>query len=220
MLAVKKIGGISTIKRKGLKSAKWAENRRGPLPSISQHVIDAKSAPAFREGIHRHRLPMSKVKITQAQTGAGQAATPRIRARLSTRCSIGCALPLGFRGKRLPCPTRIGACFGLAHIHGPVEHSRHFIECQVGEHGARQPSRAFSPPECRMRNSLGSLPIPVFIGPKSTIFIATGGDELEKLAISHFVLIDGKRRNLNFMGFKFVVPAERTAGQRKTEGSG
>jgi hypothetical protein len=59
------------------------------------------------------------------------------------------------------------------------------------------------------------LPVPVFVViavvivaviPECARFVAAGVDEVQILAVRHLVLIDGKRRDVEGVGFILVVP--------------
>src|ERR1019366_2581185 len=57
MFAVKKIRGVTRIKRKRLKSWKRAKNRRCPLPTVTDHIHHAERARTFRMRIDCSRVP-------------------------------------------------------------------------------------------------------------------------------------------------------------------
>src|SRR5205807_2152984 len=53
-----------------------------------------------------------------------------------------------------------------------------------------------------------SLPIPVVIGPERARVVAARQEEVQILAIGHFVAVDFKSWDIYSRGFVFVVPAE------------
>src|SRR5713101_488184 len=210
MLPIKEISGVPAVERKWLETGKRSENGGGPFPPVTQHIVNAKSALPFRKRIHRHGVPTVKVKI--AEPGIRRLRAPRISPCLSVDAAVGGMLPLRFRGERLPCPSRIGRCLSLTHIHRPIQRQRHFVE-----HGAPEPPIAIPLPEQRMRNSVSSFPVPVIVVPESPSLVAAGRHELEILPVCYFVAIDLKRRNIDRVSFVLIVPTKVFSAPRETQ---
>src|ERR1700730_15660144 len=99
MFAIEKISGVTGIERKSLESGKRTKNGGSPLPSISHHVMHAKSAASRRKRIHRRWVPVVEIKI--AERGIRRFAAPRIDSFGSIHGAIGGAMPLRFSRKRL-----------------------------------------------------------------------------------------------------------------------
>src|SRR5260370_7828480 len=127
---------------------------------------------------------------------------PRVRPCVSVDAAVGGAVPLRFRGERLPCPTRVRACLCMTRIHGPVQRQLHLIK-----HRAPKPARAiFFFPEQGMRNAMSGLPVPVIVVPESTRLIAATHDGLELLPLCHLVLLNLHPSNFPRLPFIFIVP--------------
>src|SRR5580704_1785051 len=217
VFAVEEIGGVTAVERKGLEPGERGELGGGPLPPVTQYAVDAEGALASGKRIHRHGIPTSEIKV--AERVCRLCAPPRICPLLAVWSGICGALPLGFRGQRLPCPAGIGFRFRLTHVDWPIQRQR-----DVLEHGAIQPLIALALPESGLRNSLTGFPVPGFIViliitvvPQLTRFVPTRADELEILLVRHLELIDGKRRDIDAVSFVLVVPAEEAATTRESQ---
>ena len=143
MLAIKKISRVAAIKRKRLESWERRENRRRPLPTISQHVVHSKSALPRGKRIHRRRIPMFEIKVAECRIW--RCAAPREKSFCSVFIAVRGPVPLLFCGKRLPRPARISLRLCVAHIDRPVQRQRNFFE-----HAAIKPSLGRLGPKHRM----------------------------------------------------------------------
>src|SRR5258708_17083362 len=83
-------------------------------------------------------------------------------------------MPLRLRGQRLARPARVGAGFGMARIHRPLQGQRN-----LAEHGAVSPFAAGARPENRALNIVGGPPLPVGSFPELRVFIAARIHELK-----------------------------------------
>src|SRR5579884_2312032 len=201
MFAVKKVRGIARIKRKGFKPGERFKDRRGPFPSVAEQIGYAKGAAATGVRMDWSRIPVREVKIASAFFRS--AFSPRIRPFQPFRCSVCCAMKLGLGRKLFAGPPGKSRGFCMAYVDGPVKRQRDFRK-----HGATVPGTSARDPENRMPDSLTLDPLPVRLGPEVPVFIASRLQKLQKVAIRHLVLIDGKRRHLHSMALKFIVPAE------------
>ncbi len=91
----------------------------------------------------------------------------------------------------------------MTHIYGPVKRKGYLFK-----HSPVAPLAISSLPANRVGNVLFSFPPPVRIAPQGAIFVATGGYELQILAIRHFVAVDGEGRKRHETFFILVVPAK------------
>src|SRR5208282_1997170 len=204
MLAIKKIGRVAPVERKWLESRKRTERRGCPLPSVAQQIMHTEGALAIRKRIYGRRIPAIKIEI--AALRIGHFVAPGIPTRPSVARAIRRPLPLRFRGKRLPCPTSIGRSLRLTHIDGPIE--RCPVERRLCKHSAPIPLRVSFFPECRMRNLLRTLPVPICFVPKGASLVAAIRHELKKLPVGYLVAIDFESGNVGGMSFILIVPAE------------
>src|SRR5208337_860548 len=111
VLAIKKIGGVATVKRKWLESGEWSKNGGGPLPPIAEQIVDAESALGLGKRIYGQGVPAMKVEITEL--GVRRFAAPGVWASVSVKRAVGGAVPLGLGGERLPCPAGVGGRLGV-----------------------------------------------------------------------------------------------------------
>src|SRR5688572_8900182 len=106
---------------------------------------------------------------------------PRVGALFVRMGSIRGSMVLGLRGQNhAPC-RGIGQCFAMRDINRPIERQR-----DLGEHGAQFPFGAVPPPECRR--------------------ISPGTNELEIIAVGHFVFRYGESRDMSLVLLEFVIP--------------
>src|SRR5271166_4502702 len=70
VLAIKKIGRVTTVKRKRLKSREGREDRRSPLPSVPQHSLHTEGTLSLRKSINWRGIPSIEVEITQIRIGS------------------------------------------------------------------------------------------------------------------------------------------------------
>src|ERR1700678_2921078 len=126
-----------------------------------------------------------------------------------------CALPLGFTGQRLPCPVGVGFRLRLTNVDRPIQGKGDIVK-----HRPIHPLIAGALPESWMGNASVRFPTPVIVARKHAIFVAACSYEVEILLIRYFVFIDGKRGNVDGVGFVFVVPSENTSATREAESNG
>src|SRR5579862_3872337 len=113
MLAVEEIRRISGIKREFFKAGKWPEWRRGPLPSVPEHLD--RSVHAGGTQVHRRRIPPSKICVYGSRTLRGP-------------------VELRFRRQRSSASFRIRRRLRVRDVHRPVERQWNFAE-----HAAQKP---------------------------------------------------------------------------------
>ena len=169
--AVEEIGGVSRIKLKRLKTRKWREQCRGPLPSVSDQIGNAKCALSLSKRSDWCWIPALEVEVSKSWVGLF--IPPRIGTLHSLWRPISGPMPLRFSGQRLPCPPRIRAGFRVTYINRPVKRQRNILK-----HRSVLPFAFNAIPKDWMRNIAFGLPLPICIAPKRRIFVAAGIYEL------------------------------------------
>src|SRR5271165_2891337 len=174
VLAVEEIGRIPPIKRKWLETGEWGENCRSPLPPIAQYPVHAKCAPAQREGIHGHGIPVMEIEV--AEICVRKTASPRVEPFHSVRRAERSAVPFFFGRQRFARPARIRSRFRVADVDRPVHGQRDFFK-----HRAIEPLTTRPLPKHWMRDPVFASPAPVVVAPETTRLIASSSDEIEIL---------------------------------------
>src|SRR5215472_7435764 len=117
MFAVKEISRVALVERKWSEAGERTEFSRSPFPSISQQILNSKSAGTRSMRVDWRRVPTLEVKVPARQIGSRVA--PWVFPFRTLSCAVRGALPLRLRGKFLACPARVGGSLCVTHIHRP-----------------------------------------------------------------------------------------------------
>ena len=202
MLAVEKIRRIAEIKRKRLEAVAAG---RIPSTSIPSHC----------------RIALPRRTRCDSPDAPAPAAGPSGENRNcpSAACGapIGRALPLRLGRQRLAGPARVGAGFGVAHVHRPVERQRRLrrTSCAASSASAFAVVGESRRPDARCAR----LPSTPSLRRSSTsrFAVAAGIDEPQIVAVRHHVAVDLERGHVDALFAELVVPAEPAAFARQAE---
>src|SRR6185503_1333328 len=149
MLAIEKIRRVFGIRHHRRKPGKRTKDRRGPLPTVADEIVNAPRARARGERANGDWVEMHKVKIPALSRRRSLA--PWIRLLDPVRGPKRGAVIFGFSRQAAALPAGIGLGLGLAHIDGPVgwkwspvEHSD--PESRGRRTGGRSPERGVRDP--------------------------------------------------------------------------
>jgi len=182
-----------------LESMKGIDRGFGPLPDITQYVVELIEAEAVNRA---GRIPVLKIDV------AGSRVPPRL---IGYGAHIPQAVPfvLARQADRLSGADRfpVAECLGLklVNLHRPVPG-----EINDLEHGTQPPAAISSPllyPEQRMRGLFELAPVPAFLGPPFPLPISAIFHELQVFTVGNQITGSLEPSHLGPMQTIFVVPS-------------